>query len=539
MRMLRGYVAAVQVAATCALHTASTVLRSDAIPCRSTDSPFQHRDFLRMFEQIGQGLWPHTYGGMPVYMGRYDQPPKYADRPGERSPRRIKVGCDATDPHGHMCNFFAGTLMRAVFPSTDIEIIPGPSNRSQEADIAFIAQHNAADDVCMPERRYQEDLAPFNHTPGWNNGVLWPPNGKVRLHKKKRPFCVCQEYEASVPNFVPGQCDAHIAPFHNYLFVDEHSQGPVIYMPESYRDFGMRWLNTPLDATFDRTVHDDATASQPLSTICKTSRLTKDKFMAFMHGTCWKDHYSTADFWLRIALFDELAEHYKAPDALAECRGRPASKGPPDSWESVAQKMIEYNLSLQSRRDIRRFHPATWADEAVLAWEPFRFAVVFQNSHEAGGVSEKIVHAWLARSVPVYFGPSDALVDHNPDSFINCGFTNLDSNLDTIWKLQKELERKMESEGRVVGEFVGGRQYAEESPEFESIVKLTRDMFVGDFQECVKKIREVDEDEKAWLRMVHTPVLKDNSLEGSVFDMHTYAQRLREVLRATGSGLSP
>jgi len=491
-----------------------------------------------MFEQIGQGLWPHTYGGMPVYMGRYDQPPKYADRPGERSPRRIKVGCDATDPHGHMCNFFAGTLMRAVFPSTDIEIIPGPSNRSHEADIAFIVHHGTAEDLCMPARREQEEIVPFNRDPGWNNGVLWPPKGKVRLHREKRPFCVCQEYEASVPNLIPAQCDAFIAPFHDYFFLNDNSQAPVIYMPESFRDFGMRWLNTPQDATFDRAVQDDPAALQPLSTICKNRRLSKDRFMAFMHGTCWKDHYTTADFWLRIALFDELAEHYKAPDALGECRGRPPSKGKPGSWDIVEQRMTEYNLSLEHRLDIRNFHPATWADEAVLAWEPFRFAVVFQNSHEIGGVSEKIVHAWLARAVPVYFGPLNALEDHNPESFIHCGFANLDSNLDTIWKLQKKLEHQIESQDRVVREArPGGRQYAEGSPEFKSIVKLTRELFRGDFKECVQKIRAVDQDEKAWLRMVHTPIFKDNSIEGTVFDIERYGQHFREVLRATNSAL--
>jgi hypothetical protein len=37
-------------------------------------------------------------------------------------------------------------------------------------------------------------------------------------------------------------------------------------------------------------------------------------------------------------------------------------------------------------------------------------------------VQEKIVHAWLARTVPVYFGPPEAATMFNPESFIDCSF---------------------------------------------------------------------------------------------------------------------
>lgn len=470
-------------------------------------------------------------------MGRFEQPAKYADRPGERSPTRIKVGCDATEPNGQMCQFFAGTLMRAVFPSSDIEIIPGPSSRSHEADVAFLYTTHTPDGLCMAERREQETSSPSNHSPGWANGVYWPPNGNVSLHKKKRPFCVCQEYEPGHEQAVHPVCDVFLTHFTKFDFLSKQLQCPVIYMPESYRDFGLRWLNAPQDVTFDR--DGDDTSSQPLSTICQTNRLNKSKFMAFMHGTCWKDHYTTADIWLRIALFDELADNYKAPEALGLCKGRNTTEYNLPWWEIVTQKMTEYNLPLEGRADRFKPHQATFADEAVLAWEPFKFAVVFQNTHEAGAVQEKIVHAWLARAVPVYFGPSEALTDYNPESFINCGFTDLDSKLDKIFALKSEMEHKLESEGRVKGDRPGSRQYSQDSPEFKHVVKFTRELFASDYQECLQKIRAVDQDEKAWSRMVHTPVFKGNSIEGSVFDAETYAQRFREVLQVASSATIP
>jgi hypothetical protein len=298
-------------------------------------------------------------------------------------------------------------------------------------------------------------------------------------------------------------------------------------MPESYRDMGLRWLSEPRDVTFDRGEGD--TTRQPFSTICKTNRLSKDRFMAFMHGACWKANYPTADFLLRIALFDELAEKYKKPQALGKCRGEVEWDRPSDSI--VAQKMAEYNLSMQTPS-------ATFADEAVLAWEPFKFAVVFQNTHEAGAVQEKIVHAWLARSVPVYFGPPEALTDYNPESFINCGFADLDSKLEQINALRTKLEdEKIKRSGDecIRGECT--REFEESSPEFKQIMKFTRELFVNDFQKCLQKIKAVDQDEKAWSRMIHSPVFKGNSIEGTVFDMEVYARRFREVLEAASSAV--
>jgi len=499
--------AVVQVAAVCGL-------RLDAgIPCRRTASPFQAWALSPPIE------------GEPLFLGRFEPPAKYADRPGERSPNHIKVGCDATEPHGHMCQFFAGTFMRAVFPSSDIEIIPGPSNRSHEADIAFPNVMSTADSLCMPARRRDEIRSPSNHSPGWSSeGVYWPPNGNVSLHQAKRPFCVCQEYEPARESFVDERCDVFITHFSNLRFESSEFQCPVVHMPESFRDFGLRWLSSPQDLTFDR--DEDDAALQPLSTVCQTSRLNKSRFMAFMHGACWKDHYPTADFWLRVALFDEVAEGYaKAPEALGYCRGR--KDQPLEAQNIVTQKLTEYGVSHQ--------FAATFADEAVLAWEPFKFAVVFQNTHEPGAVQEKIVHAWLARAVPVYFGPSDALTDYNPDSFIDCGFDHLDSKLDQIWALQQKMEDKLAVPGDP-----GVREYEEESSEFKQIVKFTRELFSSDFQQCLKKIRAVDQDEKAWARMVHTPVFnKGKSIKDSVFDVEVYARRFREVLLSASSSVIP
>jgi hypothetical protein len=525
-KFLRVCFAAVQIAAVCGLRLGSKsdvhqLQQESRIPCRSTASPFKDKVITQKYKS-----------GQDLFVGRFEQPARYADRPGERSPNRIKVGCDATEQHGQMCEFFASTFIRTVFPSSDIEIIPGPSDRSHEADIAFVNSRSTSDDLCLPERREQEILSPHKHSSGWTDGVNWPPNGNVSLHKTKRPFCVCQEFEPAYMSIVHRECDVYITHFSKLFFESATLQCPTIYMPESYRDMGLRWLNVPQDVTFDR--GEDDTTLQPLSTICQTNRLKKDRFMAFMHGSCWKGNYPTSDFWLRISLFDELADNYKTPQALGWCRAPKVQGRWPDSDQLIRQQMSEYNLSLEHRLDRFEPHPASFADEAVLAWEPFKFAVVFQNTHEAGAVQEKIVHAWLARSVPVYFGPPEALTDYNPESFINCGFADLDSKLEQVQNLQRELEKVLYKD---CPRDVCIREFEESLPEFKKMVKFTRNIFANDFQECVQKVKAVDQDEKAWSRMVHTPVFKGNSIEGTVFDMEIYARRFREVLEAASSAV--
>jgi hypothetical protein len=53
-------------------------------------------------------------------------------------------------------------------------------------------------------------------------------------------------------------------------------------------------------------------------------------------------------------------------------------------------------------------------DEAVLLQEPFRFSIAMQNTHEKGYVDEKMASAWLAHSIPIYFGAPEAASYFNP-----------------------------------------------------------------------------------------------------------------------------
>ncbi len=49
-----------------------------------------------------------------------------------------------------------------------------------------------------------------------------------------------------------------------------------------------------------------------------------------------------------------------------------------------------------------------------------KFHIAFENSSTPGYVTEKIMHAFAARTIPIYWGAPDVAEDFNPKSFINC-----------------------------------------------------------------------------------------------------------------------
>jgi alpha(1,3/1,4) fucosyltransferase len=58
-------------------------------------------------------------------------------------------------------------------------------------------------------------------------------------------------------------------------------------------------------------------------------------------------------------------------------------------------------------------------DKASLQ-KGYKFSIAFENSSSPGYVSEKIVQAYAAGTVPIYWGAPDVALDFNPESFVNC-----------------------------------------------------------------------------------------------------------------------
>ena len=62
-----------------------------------------------------------------------------------------------------------------------------------------------------------------------------------------------------------------------------------------------------------------------------------------------------------------------------------------------------------------------YLDEAIGLYRPFKFVVAFENSLTSGYITEKLVLAYLAGSIPIYFGTRDVEHYFNMKSMIYCG----------------------------------------------------------------------------------------------------------------------
>jgi len=105
----------------------------------------------------------------------------------------------------------------------------------------------------------------------------------------------------------------------------------------------------------------------------------------------------------------------------------------------------------------------------------YKFAIAFENSSSPGYTTEKLIHAFASQTIPIYWG--DPTVDKwfNTDSFINCH-------------------------------------------DFRS------------FEEVVERVKALDNDERAYLRMLQTPALCDmeNDYAATVKNLKSFLTNIME-----------
>ncbi|ETP52459.1 hypothetical protein F442_02519 [Phytophthora nicotianae P10297] len=130
----------------------------------------------------------------------------------------------------------------------------------------------------------------------------------------------------------------------------------------------------------------------PLLSMSESNRgMEKQKFCAYLYARCDSN---------RELMFD-LLNFLRPVDALGSCAG---SSRPPDSAKLASRGAMFYN------------------DDAVRQYAPYKFVIAFENTRTSGYVTEKLVNAFLAGSVPIYLGDSKTVSQlFNPASFIDCG----------------------------------------------------------------------------------------------------------------------
>ena len=77
--------------------------------------------------------------------------------------------------------------------------------------------------------------------------------------------------------------------------------------------------------------------------------------------------------------------------------------------------------------------------ENKLKWmNNYKFSITFENSSYPGYTTEKLMHALITDTIPIYWGNPLASLDFNPKAFINCHDF---SSFDEVIELVKEIDR--------------------------------------------------------------------------------------------------
>jgi hypothetical protein len=75
----------------------------------------------------------------------------------------------------------------------------------------------------------------------------------------------------------------------------------------------------------------------------------------------------------------------------------------------------------------------------------YKFSIAFENACSPGYSTEKIIHAFAAKTVPIYWGDPTIAQQFNPDSFINChDFDNLESVIANVIEMDNDNESYLE-----------------------------------------------------------------------------------------------
>lgn len=80
-------------------------------------------------------------------------------------------------------------------------------------------------------------------------------------------------------------------------------------------------------------------------------------------------------------------------------------------------------------------------DDKIAFQKKYKFSIAFENDISADYTTEKILDAFAAKTVPIYWGNPNVTLDFNPKSFINC---NDYSNFDEVIERVKEIDNDPE-----------------------------------------------------------------------------------------------
>ena len=80
--------------------------------------------------------------------------------------------------------------------------------------------------------------------------------------------------------------------------------------------------------------------------------------------------------------------------------------------------------------------------EKVEFQRPYRFSIAFENASYPGYTTEKLYHAMLSATIPIYWGNPLVSRDFNPASFlVGSDYPTLEALVDAVIELDRDDDR--------------------------------------------------------------------------------------------------
>ncbi|MEM9816450.1 MAG: glycosyltransferase family 10 [Cyanobacteria bacterium P01_D01_bin.6] len=93
--------------------------------------------------------------------------------------------------------------------------------------------------------------------------------------------------------------------------------------------------------------------------------------------------------------------------------------------------------------DIGPAYMGDWTKPKVEFQRRYDFTIACENSSSPGYTTEKIVHAFAADTIPIYWGNPEISREFNPGRFINCrDYDSIESVVARVIEIQKNPQEK-------------------------------------------------------------------------------------------------
>lgn len=86
-------------------------------------------------------------------------------------------------------------------------------------------------------------------------------------------------------------------------------------------------------------------------------------------------------------------------------------------------------------------YASDWRESKVITQQDYKFSVAFENSLGNGYTTEKLLHALISNTVPIYWGNPRVADDFNPAAFVNVhDYDSIDQVIDVVRQLDSDHE---------------------------------------------------------------------------------------------------